>query len=121
MNRFISGFALVGLFGCAFLSCEDVIVKDISHEVVALIAPPENIDTTSQSFTFWWNEVQGATNYQLLIVSPNMQKPITIGLDTLITKEKFQFTLAKGDYEWCVRATNNGYKTSYSCRKISIH
>lgn len=102
-------------------SCEDVIVKDISGEVVELIAPTDSLNTNVKKFTFWWNGVDGASEYELLIVSPDLDQPVQLELDTVITRDRFLFELpATGKYEWCVRAANSGYVTDYSCRILVI-
>ena len=121
MNKILYVFIALICALVIFNSCEDIVVKDISNESLDLIGPPTELVASSQTFTFWWNELDGASNYQLLIVSPDKVEQVSVSLDTLLTTNKYSFLLPKGKYEWCVRAINSGYKTQYFCRKITVN
>lgn len=117
-NRF-GVAALIGFV--AFLySCNDIIVKDISGSEVTLLSPQDSAEFTTASYTFWWNPVEAADGYQLIVVSPNLAQANHVALDTTVTKDSFTYPLPVGQYQWCVRAVNSGYQTAYSCRVITI-
>jgi hypothetical protein len=107
-------YIFLGLIGW-IVSCDDIIVKNISGDIVVLNSPGDSIKTKNANQTFSWSEVQGATGYELVIESTN-----ALTLDTVITKNRFSTVLTSGEYKWCVRATNGGYYTSTSCRMFEI-
>ena len=49
--------------------CSDFIVKDITDETVKILAPPDSFHSNSPEITLWWEEVDGAEDYNLQIVS----------------------------------------------------
>ena len=53
------------------IGCRDIIEEDLSEATIALNAPGNNLTSTSLTQTFWWDEVVGATFYNIQIVSPN--------------------------------------------------
>lgn len=121
MNRLIRLNLFIGLCLLVFIcSCEDIILTDIQNAVVELNTPSDSLQTMETLQMFWWKEVEGANSYELTIVSPDMQAPNVLTLDTIITKTKFSFQLSPGKYEWCVKGLNEGYETSYSCRHLII-
>lgn len=104
-----------------FFSCKDFIEKDIHKKTVVLLSPADGFVTYSLTQTFWWEEVDGAEQYTLEIVKPDFSSVQQLILDTLITKNKFGFTfLSPGNYQWRVRAINNGSETEYSVRSLKI-
>jgi hypothetical protein len=109
-------FIALGFFG----SCDDIIVPDISEDNLVLIAPADSMVTTVKDQTFWWKENSSAESYQLVIVSPTIANPVRLELDTTITKQQFDVTLAAGTYEWCVRGKNSAYETEYTCRVLIV-
>ncbi|WP_160143458.1 hypothetical protein [Chryseolinea soli] len=120
MKRSSSLVMLLTVAALAMIACEDVVVKDISDREVVLLSPQDSATFNSASYTFWWNPVESADGYQLLIVSPDLQQPAFVALDTTITKDKFTIDLANGQYQWCVRAVNSSYTTAYTCRVVTI-
>jgi len=116
MNKFVVFLSIWMIF-----SCEDVIVKNIESEEIGLQGPPADLNTSAKSLSFSWNELDGASNYQLLVVSPDIKAPVNFLLDTILTDTKFDFQIAVGKYEWCVRGLNSGYKTDYSCRSVVVN
>ena len=73
---FIISIASIGiLFG--FLRCDDIFEDDISTENISLYAPSDSIVTKIITHTFWWEEVEGADEYNLQIVTPDFPRSFT--------------------------------------------
>ncbi|NQY11237.1 MAG: hypothetical protein HRT71_17200 [Flavobacteriales bacterium] len=101
-------------------SCSDIIEKDISEESVFLNAPAEGLELEDLTQTYWWDEVAGASYYNLQIVSPSFASAATVLLDTNVTSNKFTYTLSSGDYQWRVRAENSTSESNYTTHNISF-
>lgn len=117
MNR---GIASSLFFFLMMFSCDDVLEKDISKKEVFLKTPAPDYSTDQPDQLFWWDHLEGATAYEVLIVTPDMDNPTALLLDSVVTENKLRFTLSAGEFQWCVRGTNNGYKTAYTCRTLFI-
>ncbi|MBT1705599.1 hypothetical protein [Chryseosolibacter indicus] len=114
---------LVGIIlisAIVLVSCEDIIVEDISSDTVLLRAPADNIVTNTKKHLLWWDELPGVSQYKLIVVSPDYESPSIMLLDTLVTDNTFEVELNAGKYQWCVSGQNTGYKTSYNCRTMEI-
>jgi hypothetical protein len=109
---------LIMLFGLC--SCEDFIEKNISGDEMILIAPGDNMRTSFATQTFWWEDVDGATSYNLQIVSPSFESVGRLIADTIVLKNKFAINLFPGSFEWRVRAQNGSYKTPFVQRNLEI-
>jgi hypothetical protein len=94
--------------------CQTFFEEDISNQKVVLLSPVPGIETEIVSQTFWWTEIEGATDYRLQIVTPSFDSSEVLILDTLISKDKFSKVLFPSDFEWRVRAENNVFKTDWS-------
>ena len=107
---------------CMFLAfgCEDVFEKDLSKKEVVLVAPGDSIRTSYGQQVFVWEEIEGATRYRLVIVSPRFERPERYLLDTLVTGRQFPFTLKPGEYQWRVIPENSAYEGIYSTRTIIV-
>lgn len=115
MNRLLIFFMILLAF-----SCDDIFETDISDDMVVLRTPSEGYATSSQSITFWWDSLEGADEYELQVVSPDMATANVLVIDTVIVKTQFAMTLTTGQYEWCVKGMNNGYETALACRSLEI-
>lgn len=111
---------------CAFMlllslwACSDFLEEDIEDDILVLLGPGEGVSTETQSSTFWWEELKGASSYRLQIARPNFTAMEALELDTLITDTKFLQTLFPSDFAWRVRAENSGYQTAYTKRTLTI-
>jgi len=101
-------------------SCEMFTERDISDQQVKLISPPEGLHTTISTQTFWWDMVDNAENYHLQIVSPGFNYIERLIADTLLTDNKFVYTLLPGTYQWRVAAYNNSSQTPYTVFSLII-
>ncbi|SKC59291.1 hypothetical protein [Ohtaekwangia koreensis] len=111
------------LFICMFfigVSCEDILETNISDDLVVLQLPADGFASSTANVTFWWNELEGASSYELLIVSPDYENPTSLVVDSLLTKNQFTMVLPIGRYQWCVKGVNEAYKTEFNCRSIEI-
>jgi len=102
------------------VSCDDVLVKNISDGKVLMRSPTDNYVTSTKLQTLWWEALDGATRYNLTIARPSLDSANSITLDTIVTKTNFTVTLPVGKAQWCVRAMNGSYETDYTCRSIEI-
>lgn len=104
-------------------ACEGSITeKSLTNEQVSLTAPVDNLITTDSIPTFYWEQLDGATLYQIQIVSPKFDSIIRVYADTTISRNLFPFSLNKGKkYQWRVKAKNNSSSSNYSnIRTITI-
>ncbi|PCH68427.1 MAG: hypothetical protein COC06_09515 [Bacteroidales bacterium] len=102
------------------IGCSDFIEEDIEDDVVVLLGPANGVETESQSLSFWWDYLDGASAYRLQIVRPDFKNMISLELDTLISANSFLFTLYPGNFEWRVRAENSAYFTEYTSSSLII-
>jgi len=117
ITRYIYCLLFMLLLGAG---CSDFIEEDIENDTLVLIGPADGSTTETQSLTFWWEYLDGATQYRLQIVKPTFDNMVSLELDTLLSENKFLFTLYPGDFEWRVRAENSAYVTAYTTHSISI-
>ncbi|MDF2432856.1 MAG: hypothetical protein JWP44_2487 [Mucilaginibacter sp.] len=107
---------LICCIGC-LSSCEDIIEPSISKSQVTTEAPADQFTSTSYTINFWWDQVDHAISYHLQVVMPNFASPGSLVLDTIVTRNKFSFTLSPGTYQWRVMAENGSSQTAYSTPK----
>jgi hypothetical protein len=104
-----------------FLSCKkDFIVEDITDKSIVVLSPTNNLVTTTNKITFWWEELNGAEKYNLQVVKPTFSSIAQIISDTNITANKFTLTLQPGNYQWRIRAMNSGGNTSYQIFNLKV-
>lgn len=101
--------------------CSEFIEPSIEHRQVEVLAPANRLETNSYQQSFWWNPVTDALYYRLQVVSPRFDSVSKLLLDTLITKDKFTYTLDPGKYEWRVRAENGSSASAYTMRSLVIY
>ena len=103
-----------------FASCSDILEEDLADETIVLLAPPNNHVTTTATITFWWEELEGADEYNLQIVSPRFDSIIQLTIDSLVQNNKFTVTLSPGIYQWRLRGENSATTTDYVTRNLTI-
>jgi hypothetical protein len=105
----------------SYHSCtKDFVDANITNQTIQLMAPANGVNTPVQGQVFWWNQLTGADQYELLIVKGSFAYAIQLVLDTIIVKNKFSFTLYPGIYQWRVRGMNGGGNTAYSTNTLII-
>ncbi len=101
--------------------CSDFIEKPLKDEKVIIVTPGNGVKTNIYTQTFWWEELVGATGYNLQIVQNKFDSLPIFTLDTITPKTKFKFTLKPGNYEWRVLGVNaNGKSEKYTLQSLRI-
>lgn len=101
--------------------CEDFIEKDISKKNLTILAPADGLRTNSLAITFWWEDLDGAEEYKLQLVSPSFASTQQLLLDTVVAINRFDFQLSNpGIFQWRIKAMNNGSETGYQIRSFVI-
>ena len=95
------------------VGCDDILEKDITDKEIFLIAPSNAVELDSGNITFLWEFLEGADTYELLVLSPNFDEPITVHADTALADNTFTTALGEGTYSWGVRGVNSAYNTDY--------
>ena len=113
-------WTLAGLLSLLIFACDDVFEIDISQQQLILLAPADLLLTENTVHTFWWEEVEGATEYTLQIVAGTFEAANALMLDTTLTLDKYEHTLSTGDYQWRVKAKNSVFETDYSTHSLFI-
>jgi hypothetical protein len=102
-------------------SCrKDFIVKDIKNDTITIIGPANNLVTTTNLVTFWWEELDGAEKYNLQVVQPSFAAMTKVLLDTNVTTNKYNLTLQPGSYQWRIRGVNAGGNTVYQVFNLKV-
>lgn len=96
--------------------------KYLANEKVILSAPIDSLVTNDSIPSFYWEILDGATKYQLQVVSPKFDAIIKVYADTTIATNLLNFSLNKGkQYQWRVKAKNSSSETAFSqIRTITI-
>ena len=97
-----------------FSHCETAFESDLAGKKPILQSPSNNLTTTTTSQTFYWEKMNGASTYQLQVVSPTFNSITTLIADTTITTNRFTIILSHGDYQWRVKANNSGSSSDFS-------
>jgi hypothetical protein len=97
-------------FSILTLSCEDILEKDISKDIVQIISPTKDVAIESNVVNFKWISLKGANKYRIQIYESNQ----VLILDSLTTKSSLTLPLNTGNYIWKVRAENYAYQSTYS-------
>lgn len=93
---------------------------DLTEATVYLLAPADSTNTSVQAQTFWWEPVADAEMYNLLIVSPNFKQTQRLVEDTVLYGNRFERSLAPGEYEWGVAAYNSSTTTPFTVYSLKI-
>lgn len=121
-----SHFRLFKIVSIIFLlqtsfSCREVFQDDLSDSSVSIIIPQNNTRTSIRNVHFKWDELEGATDYSLEIVSPSFSNIFFFDIDSTISGNEIFIDLVPGDYQWRIRANNNGSRTEFTLpRNLTI-
>lgn len=110
----------MALLTLAWSCTKDFIVKDIKNELVTIIAPVNNLTTSNNAITFWWEELDGAEKYTVQIVKPTFAAVQQLVVDTNVVGDKFNYSLTPGSYQWRIKATNAGGSTQWKTYNLTI-
>jgi len=111
--RIWNSLILFGLAIIMFSACQVIFEEDIADEEVLLLAPANGLITTDYTLTFWWQEVDDATKYNLQVVRGSFDYITKFVLDTNISSNQFAYTFSPDTFEWRVKAYNDAHETSY--------
>lgn len=104
----------------SILACTTIIEEDIENDSVKLLSPPNDYISKDGTLTFWWEQIDGAENYELQVVSKSFDYVETLIVDTLLSTNKYSKQIDAGEYSWRVRAINDGYKTNYTSQTFRV-
>ncbi|MEM0578689.1 hypothetical protein [Flavobacterium polysaccharolyticum] len=91
-------------------SCDDILEKDITNDMIELISPINYDEIESNVVTFKWNSLSNSDKYRIQIFKTDKTKI----LDSLITKTNLTYPLLPGEYQWRVRGENFAYQSAFS-------
>ena len=102
-------------------SCSDFLEEDISDDPVQLITPLNGFTSIENSINFVWEEIEGATDYQIQIVTPSFDSIVSFVARTYLGEQiQFDTSLLIGKYEWKIIASNSGYETESTVYNFEI-
>jgi hypothetical protein len=93
---------------------------DLSDSVVSLLTPSDGLTLDRGDVVFWWEAVEGATSYELLILAPDFTNPTKIVFEATMEELREQVTLDSGSYQWGVKAINEQSESQYSVRSLQM-
>lgn len=109
------------IFALVLPACKkDFIVENIEDKTITINAPSNNLVTTGNKITFWWEELDGAEKYNIQVVKPTFTSITEIIADTNIIGTKYSLTLQPGSYQWRIKATNAGGSTAYQTYNLKV-
>ncbi len=110
------------LFACLAASActKDFIEKDLSKKHITVLAPPNGYSTTTNSITFWWEETEGANEYNIQIVKPSFSWVQLLVCDTMVEGTKFTYTLVPGTYQWRIRCLNGSSDGPFTTLDLTV-
>ncbi|SRR5258705_9798890 len=110
-----SNIFLITILACLLAAgCEETLEKDIAGQKVNLLAPANNLITADTIHTFFWDNLDGANQYRLQIVSPRFDSIVKLIIDTPINRNTFMIDLNLNRYQWRVRASNSAFTSAFS-------
>ncbi|MCW3071750.1 MAG: hypothetical protein JWO44_1640 [Bacteroidetes bacterium] len=115
-----TAFLLSAVLAVILLSCEDFIEKDLGKKSLTVNSPADNAVSLTFNVTFWWDELKGASKYQLQVVRPSFAAMQEFVVDTSVSGDRVVLTLSPGTYQWRIRAKNSSSATEYITRILTI-
>jgi len=109
----------IGLVICIG-GCSSFFEEDLSIYRVKILAPADGISTVGDNITFWWDYVNGATNYEFQLVNPKFDNVYRVVQDSILSGNKIIVDLDPGTYQWRVRAYNESSSSPFSIQNIFI-
>jgi len=110
----ITKYSLILGLILAFNSCNAIFENDITKKKMNLILPQNGQAYSTNQVNFKWQELEGATNYRLEIVSPSFSNIENFILDSLVSGNSYSYILNPGEYQFQIRGENSGYQSLYT-------
>ncbi len=101
-------------------SCSEFEEPQIDNESLIVIVPRDSLRSDQSSQLFFWEEIEGAAEYELQIVSPSFERINRFVLDTTVTGDKYTYNLTPGEYQWRLRGFNSTSATAYVVRTLFV-
>lgn len=111
---------VITFFLLCLQSCKDVFEKDISKDVVKMMAPPPSGVLMGEKVDFVWEEMEGAEKYRLVVVKPSFATIRNYICDTIVKNTYFRMSLDTGAYEWSVQAQNFAYESRRNIHSFTV-
>ncbi len=110
------------VFACILMisACDDFIERKLTGQTITVLAPADSAILSTTSVTFWWEEVKGATKYNIQIVKPSFSNIQYIVADSNVAGDKFTANLQPGSYQWRIKALNNSTQTDFFSFSFSV-
>ena len=119
-NRILNTILGVALL-VTMAGCDSFFEDDISNRTVELVSPADQVETDILTQTFYWDVMEGASSYRLQVVTPSFANAENLLLDTLVSDNKYTYTLFPAEFEWRVRAENSVYQSGWSSSHFTIY
>ncbi len=116
----IFGYVIAAIAVLSMVSCQDFFEKNIEDKTVTIISPLDGTVSPYYAVIFRWNDVSGATEYQIQAVSPSFENPLLFLYDTLISGTSITLSFNPGSFQWRIRAVNSAYMSNFQTYYFSI-
>jgi hypothetical protein len=93
--------------------CKEVFERSLDNVTVTLIAPGNHVISDSAVQAFYWQPVDSAIQYELVIVTPRFDSVVSLMTDTTISTNQIILRLDSAQYQWRVRAFNTVSTTQF--------
>jgi hypothetical protein len=111
-----------------FISCDDIFEKKLEKYTVEIIAPSNGATLKSGNILFSWNVLNGASKYQLVIVTPSFDNALQVVADVTVAAidsiseptYNHSVNLSEGNYQWYVQAQNFNYSSKKQIYDLTV-
>ncbi|MDR2064259.1 MAG: hypothetical protein LBP85_00910 [Prevotellaceae bacterium] len=111
-----------------FISCDDVFEKKIERNTVEVVAPHNGATLKSGEIFFSWKALDGASKYQLVIVTPSLDSALQVVTDDTVavvdsataSTYNYPVNLSEGKYQWYVQAQNFSYSSQKQIYDLTV-
>lgn len=107
------------LLGFLFSGCEDIFLRDISDDRVAIISPAGSTLPDGEKVVFSWDRMDGAEKYHIEVASPSLDGGSYL-YDAITDTTRVEISLSAGEYQWSIYGYNLGYESMKTVRSFEI-